>query len=438
MKRFVAIMLVLMTLASMSIALADVTPTYSLGERVLSKGMTGSDVKQAQERLIFYLYYKGVASGTFNNATMLAVKEFQKRNNLTVNGKVDEATANLLKGSSAKYANDPMAPDYVLKAGDKGEAVEILQKNLRDTYYYKGNITGKYDTNTVNAVKNFQRSVGITVDGKAGKNTKALLYNRSAAIFKGGLPLRDLKQGDRGYDVYVVQKRLRTLHYLTNAANGNYNANTVTAMKKFEKNNGLKQTGNFYDTTRRYLYPSKVDARAEKEWHSKDTKYDEYVPPTLRLYSRGANVSIAQMKLKAAGYLLDKCDGYFGKSTRAAVIAVQKDYGIDPDGVIGAETWGVLRSFNIENADPKVVDISRYGTTPAKLLKYGSTGANVVQLQKNLKTLGYNPGNADGIFGKKTRLAVIEFQSDNGLVKDGIVGTKTIVAMNEALGIQWK
>ncbi len=436
MKRFIALMLVLMALAPLTIASAV---EYKLGDRVLSKGMTGTDVKEAQERLIHYYYLEGTASGNFNNATVAAVKEFQKRNSLNVTGIINAGTATALKSNKSKYANHPMAPDYVLKAGDKGEAVKILQINLRDTYYYKGKITGKYDVYTVRAVKNFQQSIGITADGKAGKKTKTYLYNRSAALFKGGLPTRNLQQGDRGYDVFVVQQRLFNLNYLGTAPNGYYNTATVAAMKKFESKNGLNQVGRYNDTTRRYLYPSKVDAKAEKAWHDKDTEYDIYTPPTLRLYNKGNDVALAQMKLKAAGYLLDKADGVFGKTTKAAVIAVQNDYGLDADGIIGPDTWAVIRTFNVENADPKMVDVKRTGTTPYIQLRYGNKGANVVQLQQYLIKLGYLPtGEDDGIFGTKTRKAVIAFQKDNNLARDGIVGTKTLVALNEALGIQWK
>ena len=65
------------------------------------------------------------------------------------------------------------------------------------------------------------------------------------------------------------------------------------------------------------------------------------------------------------------------------------------------------------------------------LSKYGSTGSEVTQIQQRLQELGYSPGNADGIFGTRTKNAVISFQRDYGLVDDGIVGQKTL----EALGL---
>ncbi|MFU0799403.1 MAG: peptidoglycan-binding protein [Xylanivirga thermophila] len=65
-----------------------------------------------------------------------------------------------------------------------------------------------------------------------------------------------------------------------------------------------------------------------------------------------------------------------------------------------------------------------------RILKMGSRGADVAMLQRILISIGYNPGPVDGIFGPRTRAAVIQFQLDNGLVPDGIVGPKTYAALD--------
>ena len=59
------------------------------------------------------------------------------------------------------------------------------------------------------------------------------------------------------------------------------------------------------------------------------------------------------------------------------------------------------------------------------MLKLGSRGNSVKELQKKLNSLGFNAGVVDGIFGTKTRSAVMDFQRKNGLVVDGIVGKAT-------------
>lgn len=66
------------------------------------------------------------------------------------------------------------------------------------------------------------------------------------------------------------------------------------------------------------------------------------------------------------------------------------------------------------------------------LLKVGSTGSDVIQLQNELNTLGFNVGAVDGIFGTKTKAEVIAFQTANSLGIDGIVGPKTANALNSA------
>lgn len=51
------------------------------------------------------------------------------------------------------------------------------------------------------------------------------------------------------------------------------------------------------------------------------------------------------------------------------------------------------------------------------------------ELQERLTALGYAPGPVDGLPGKKTMAAVTAFQSDRGLVTDGVVGPKTEAAL---------
>ncbi len=64
------------------------------------------------------------------------------------------------------------------------------------------------------------------------------------------------------------------------------------------------------------------------------------------------------------------------------------------------------------------------------ILKRGSKGAKVVELQRALTLLGHNLDD-DGIFGKGTEEAVIAFQNSHGLEPDGKVGKKTASAIIE-------
>jgi len=63
------------------------------------------------------------------------------------------------------------------------------------------------------------------------------------------------------------------------------------------------------------------------------------------------------------------------------------------------------------------------------VLKEGSTGPAVVQLQERLKARGFNPGPCDGEFGPATEAAVMAFQRSEGLLADGIAGPRTQSAL---------
>lgn len=61
------------------------------------------------------------------------------------------------------------------KYGSRGTEVTQIQTKLKRWGYYNGNIDGIYGTQTLNAVKYFQRKNGLTVDGIAGPKTLAAM-----------------------------------------------------------------------------------------------------------------------------------------------------------------------------------------------------------------------------------------------------------------------
>jgi hypothetical protein len=84
-----------------------------------------------------------------------------------------------------------------------------------------------------------------------------------------------------------------------------------------------------------------------------------------------------------------------------------------------APTEGTEKSHGSKSASSILV------SEKARILKQGIRGNDVSELQNYLNNHGFQCGLADGIFGPKTKAAVVEFQLANGLVKDGIVGPKT-------------
>ena len=62
-------------------------------------------------------------------------------------------------------------------------------------------------------------------------------------------------------------------------------------------------------------------------------------------------------------------------------------------------------------------------------IKYGMEGYTVKLLQYALARAGMEPGDADGIFGRRTAKALQQFQRERGLAADGVAGKLTWAAL---------
>ena len=149
--------------------------------------------------------------------------------------------------------------------------------------------------------------------------------------------------------------------------------------------------------------------------------YAPVVPDMPMVYwgCTGDAVKTLQDKLNALGYNSGNVDGIFGAKTYAAVTAFQKANGLGVDGIVGKLTWGKL--YGVSPAMP----VETTAVVGRPMVSYGSRGDAVRRLQELLNALGYDCGSVDGIFGSKTKAAVLAFQKANGLGADGIVGPLT-------------
>lgn len=96
-------------------------------------------------------------------------------------------------------------------------------------------------------------------------------------------------------------------------------------------------------------------------------------------------------------------------------------------------TFVILQNGSKSGSDTNYVEPEiEYG---GRMLRNGSEGSDVKQLQNYLIQLGYDCGSwgADGDFGDATEMAVEAFQRDNKLEVDGVVGPMTYAALEAAL-----
>jgi len=83
--------------------------------------------------------------------------------------------------------------------------------------------------------------------------------------------------------------------------------------------------------------------------------------------------------------------------------------------------------FTVKNVyTEKAVDTAVYNV--------GSSGTRIEQIQRRLAEYGYYTGSVDGVYGQGTFDAVKNFQRNNGLVPDGIVGDTTLAALGLNFG----
>lgn len=111
---------------------------------------------------------------------------------------------------------------------------------------------------------------------------------------------------------------------------------------------------------------------------------------------------------------------------------------ISNDNIQGTDTYsggGVTLTLSEEGlaASATYGSVRALASSTSTILKVGSRGTAVTELQKNLTKLGYDTKGTDGIFGNDTKNAVLSFQRAHGLTADGIVGAGTQSAIEKAL-----
>lgn len=216
-------------------------------------------------------------NGIFDQNTENAVKKFQEIFNLTVDGLVGRRTwyqitylyvavkgLAELQSEGIKYTDIALQFPAVLRPGDTGEYVQVLQYYLAVIGYFVDQlpvlrIDGIFGAQTEEAVRTIQRLAGLPQDGIVGQQTWNVIYEGYMGIvqtipsdgFGAGLPLypgRALTLGSSGEAVANIQQYLNAIAVVypqipTVTPTGFYGNDTRRAVTEFQRLFGISPTG---------------------------------------------------------------------------------------------------------------------------------------------------------------------------------------------------
>ena len=166
-----------------------------------------------------------------------------------------------------------------------------------------------------------------------------------------------------------------------------------------------------------------------------------YPGTPLRQGSTGPDVVVLQVALNRISQnypaipKIPAADGIFGPRTEAAVIQMQQIFGLTPDGIVGRATWYEI--IRLYTAVTRLAELRSQGQqyyainwSAPNSLSVGDSGEKVRHLQYMLSVLSsyiseIPPLAIDGIFGSRTRAAVLAAQRRFRLPETGSVDTET-------------
>lgn len=324
----------------------------------------------------------------------------------------------------------------VLRHGDRGAEVREMQDTLRQLGYLAGEADGKFGPETEQAVRRFQQKNGLKEDGIAGNATLSLLYTLAgtaaptatpapggtAGIFGGQYTRID--EDSTADRIILLQQALRSLGYDLKI-DGKLGQETRKVIKRFQKNNGLKQDGIAGEQTLQRI-----------EYLLQHSGENAMMPTrALRKGDSGAEVLWLQQKLQQYGYYQGNLDGKFGSGTLNAVKQFQRARGLQTDGVAGSRTYAALTdASSTATAQPTATPtltpalLPIVTPPPGQTLRKNASGEAVISLQRALAFLDYTTSTL-GVYDNDTVAGVRAFQKNNGLPVDGIAGPDTLAVL---------
>lgn len=260
------------------------------------------------------------------------------------------------------------------------------------------------------------KQVVIDANGKVTVNDTSLL-NSSFTRPKEEVQsdYEPLSLGDTGFAVQTLQQRLKDLGYFAGGVSGIFDAETETAVKRFEQTYGLMQTGMATSVFQNELFASDAPVYGSEAYEK--AVVAQY--STLQRGATGSAVYALQMRLKELGYPIDELTGVYDEQTAQAIGLFYVAYGMAPQPVAYI---ALQRELYSENAHPYSVDGEpQHIEVDETTLVAGNVGTLVMQIQNRLIQLGYMSGTASGIFDVETEAAVRLFQETCGFDVSGML-----------------
>lgn len=297
--------------------------------------LTGDEVVRLETRLSELGYFGGDADETFDSDTRSALESFQQANGLEVTGAADDTVFERLNSADALSRQDYLtrfagayAQMEALRKGSVSNDVLVMQRKLRELGYFSGEPDGAFSEATQRAVESFQMVNGLPITGVADGATLMRLMADSPITWTDFLTEMSAGEGDTGLNVYVLQRRLTQMGYFTGSCTAVYGELTSLAVRRFQQDNGLEQTGRADPSTWAAIY-SRAVATTNR-------------PSALQFGDFGESVAAVQNRLNALGYFDNETTGEFGYTTESAVRLFQMASGMDPTGALSDEAQSRL------------------------------------------------------------------------------------------------
>ena len=348
----------------------------------LRRGDTGMEVRLVQFWLRLaadnYSALRTVTvDGSYGAATVSAVTAFQSLFGLTADGVVGRSTWNKLKEVGLAVANKIVAANVApgqftatTREGSSGTAVRAVQYYLRRLAAYYSDVPtvtvdGKFGAATTRAVKAWQTRAGLTVDGVVGRLTFQSLYDAALALDTSGpvvrtvsLPAPDaaLRPGDTGTEVLRLNRMLLFLsqwipeiNFTAGGTPGStFDPELEIAVRSAQRYFGLDETGVVTAGDWAVFRQAALDLLAASPAGASPKPGGVWPAGALALGSSGPAVLQVQRWLNIVASVDQTADfvpesGQFDAATQAALESYQLTAGLEPLGVVDADTWESLR-----------------------------------------------------------------------------------------------